>query len=60
MYTAALFLDLSKAFDKLNHEVLYKKLERYGICGICNDWFGDYLFNRSLKAKIQTINHEIV
>ena len=60
MHTAALFLDLSKAFDTLNHEVLLKKLERYGIRGICNDWFGDYLSNRSLKAKIQTADHEII
>ena len=60
MHTAALFLDLSKVFDTLNHEVLLKKLERYGICGICNDWFGNYLSNRSLKAKTQTANHEII
>ena len=60
MHTAALFLDLSRAFDTLNHEVLLKKLERYGICGTCNDWFHDYLSNRSLKAKIQTADHEII
>ena len=60
MHTAALFLDLSKAFDTLNHEVLLKKLERYGIRGVCNDWFGDYLYNRSLKARIQAIDHEVV
>ena len=60
MHTAALFLDLSKAFDTLSHEVLLKKLERYGIHGVCNDWFGDYLSNRSLKARIQTIYHEVV
>ena len=44
----------------MNHEVLLKKLDRYGIHGICNDWFRDYLANRNLKAKVQTSNNKIV
>ena len=44
----------------LNHEVLLSKLGRYGICGICKDWFRDYLANRSLRAKVQTSTNEIV
>ena len=38
-FTAALYLDLSKAFDTLEPTVLYYKLERYGIRGTCLDWF---------------------
>ena len=60
MHSAALFLDLSKAFDTLNHDVLLMKLERYGICRICNNWFRDYLSNRQLRAKIQTSENKIV
>ena len=37
--TAAIFLDLSKAFDSLEHEAIFSKLEKYGIQGTCLTWF---------------------
>ena len=52
LHAAALFLDLSKALDTLNHDVLLQKLYRYGVRGLCLDWFKDYLTNRSLVSKI--------
>ena len=53
---AALYLDLSKAFDTLEPRVLFQKLERYGIRGICLEWFRSYLTNRKLcmKCKLAT------
>ena len=39
-------IDLSKAFDTLNHTILLDKLKHYGISGIENDLFRDYLSNR--------------
>ena len=51
MYTLALFLDLSKAFDSLEHQVLLKKLSYYGIRGTPNDWFASYLLNRKMRVK---------
>ena len=46
MYSCGVFVDLEKAFDTVNHDILNKKLYYYGIRGTANDWFSSYLSNR--------------
>ena len=45
-HTNLTFIDLSKAFDTLNHEILIKKLTLYGIQNTELLWFKNYLLNR--------------
>ena len=52
------FLDLSKAFDCIDHCILFKKLEYYGIRGVTRDWFESYLSNRNQYTFIDNFKSD--
>ena len=47
------FVYLKKAFDTLDHQILLKKLERYGVRGNCYQWFESYMTDRYQCVKVK-------
>ena len=43
---SAFFLDFSKAFDMVDHDILLMKMKSYGIIDTAYDWFKSYLYDR--------------
>ena len=54
-YTLAIFLDVAKAFDSVDHQILFSKLENAGVRGLSLKWFKSFLSNRKQKVKIGKI-----
>ena len=53
-HSIGIFLDLSKAFDTIDHQILLRKFQCYGIRGIVCDWFKSYLENRVQHVSYNT------
>ena len=51
--TCGVFLDLLKAFDTVDHEILLSILEHYGICGVPLKWFKTFLTQRHQYGSIK-------
>ena len=54
--SVAVFIDLKKAFDTVDHNILLKKLEKYGIRGLAYSWIHSYQTNRRQYVSINGTN----
>ena len=57
-YGCGIFIDLKKAFDTVNHSILLRKLDRYGIIGISLQWFESYLSSRNQYVSVNSPTSE--
>ena len=53
------FLDFQKAFDSVNHKILLKKLEHYGVRGHARKWFTSYLAGRKQYTTVSNIDSQL-
>ena len=53
---AAVMIDLSKAFDSINYNLLLKKLHAYGVQGVELAWFSNYLTERKQRVVMEFLH----
>ena len=60
MITIGIFIDLKKAFDTINHDLLLRKLECYGIRGVSHKWLSSYIKSRKQYVNYNNVDSKLM
>ena len=58
-FVSGVFIDLQKAFDTVDHNILFEKIQHYNIRGIVHYWFKSYLENRKQFVSVIGMESEL-
>ena len=60
LYSCGVFIDLKKAFDTVDHNIMLDKLNFYGFRGLINQWFSSYHNNRTQTSQIVDLSNKAI
>ena len=58
-FVSGVFIDLQKAFDTVDRNILFEKIHHYNIRGIVHHWFKSYLENRKQFVSVSGMESEL-